>query len=672
MTPAAARGPTRAAAALATVLALALVVVPARTAPAVPARQARPTIRLLDQSVVVAPDGTFSAFLSIEDAPTATEVAVDIYQRADPGDDLSTTDPAQREATFPAVALSGDPAEDRTTGFAIELFGEGEDNPDPQWGWRLTEAGTYPVGIRLRDADGEVLATLATQLIRLPDGDDPPTAVDAALLVGVHAPPPAARDARQAVGQADQTLRADLRRVLSVLEGRPDVPASFAVTPDTAARLEADPGDGDELARLRAVLAEPDRELLDAPFVDLDPTSLVAAGLGDLIGKERDLGRRTLARALEPPVQGTWALDRPIDRNAADALRRRGVFRVVLPDGSLTAGPSEPGPVDVAAATSSLRAWSTLPDDLLAATDGDPVLAAHRLLARLAAISTGHSGGQVVVPVDVATADPAALGLVLDALRFGLPFVRAITVGTGFATGPAGSARLAGARVTNLGRYPADLRGAESALSSFTSMVGEDSDQVVSYRRYLDLSAAAGLDPAAGAEDARWVRDALQVPFTAISIPTRDKVTLGARDARFPISVTSDLDYPVDVVVEFEAGDRVAFPVARIPTTIEGPRSVVQVRVRVRTSGDTPVRVVVRSPDGGVILAEGRYTIRSTAVSGVGLVLTVGAAAFLALWWGRHWYRSRRRPRHARNARGRGRADRGGAEATDAPPSLDV
>jgi hypothetical protein len=650
---------------LAAALAVALALVPAGPvgpAGAAPARQARPTIRLLDQSVVVAPDGTFSAFLSIEDAPTATEIAVDIYQRADPGDDLTTTDPAEREATFPAVALSGDATEDRTTGFAIELFGEGEDNPDPQWGWQLTEAGTYPVGIRLRDGDGAVLATLATQLIRLPDGDDPAASVDAALLVGVHAPPPAVREDRQATGQADETLRADLRRALAAIEARPDVPASFAVTPDTAARLEADPGDGDELARLRAVLAEPGRELLDAPFVDLDPTSLVAAGLGDLIGKERDLGRRTLARTLEPPTQGMWALDRPIDRAAADALRRRGVFRVVVPDGSLVAAPAGPGPVDVAAGTSTLRAWSTLPDDLLAATDGDPVLAAHRLLARLAAIGTGTPDARVVVPVDVATADPAALGLVLDALRFGLPFVRPTTVGAGFGTGPAGTARLAGARVTDLGQYPADLRAAEAALGSFTSMVGEDSDQVVSYRRFLDLSAADALDPAAAAADARWVRDALQVPFTAISIPARDKVTLGARDARFPISVTSDLDYPVDVVVEFQAGDRVVFPVARIPTTIEGPRSVIQVQVRVRTSGDTPVRVVVRSPDGGVVLAEGRYTIRSTAVSGVGLVLTIGAAVFLALWWGRHWHRSRRRPRHARRVRGRA-----GTATTDAP-----
>ena len=44
-------------------------------------------------------------------------------------------------------------------------------------------------------------------------------------------------------------------------------------------------------------------------------------------------------------------------------------------------------------------------------------------------------------------------------------------------------------------------------------------------------------------------------------------------------------------------------------------------------------------------LAESQYTIRSSAVSGVGIVLTVGAAGFLALWWGRHWHRNRGVPR---------------------------
>ncbi|QXC59836.1 hypothetical protein KSP35_15825 [Aquihabitans sp. G128] len=54
------------------------------------------------------------------------------------------------------------------------------------------------------------------------------------------------------------------------------------------------------------------------------------------------------------------------------------------------------------------------------------------------------------------------------------------------------------------------------------------------------------------------------------------------------------------------------------------------------------------------MLAESRYRVRSTAVSGVGLLLTVGAGGFLALWWGRHWVRTRRKAqgRHGRSGPG--------------------
>lgn len=48
----------------------------------------------------------------------------------------------------------------------------------------------------------------------------------------------------------------------------------------------------------------------------------------------------------------------------------------------------------------------------------------------------------------------------------------------------------------------------------------------------------------------------LQVPFTAIDTPDKEKVTLGAEDGQFPLPVESSLDYPVKVVIELEANDQ--------------------------------------------------------------------------------------------------------------------
>ncbi len=70
----------------------------------------------------------------------------------------------------------------------------------------------------------------------------------------------------------------------------------------------------------------------------------------------------------------------------------------------------------------------------------------------------------------------------------------------------------------------------------------------------------------------------------------------------------------------------------------------IQFEVEARASGTFPVLVSVGSPDGGLNLQRARYTVRSSGVSGVGLVLTIGAGLFLAAWWLTHWRRSRRRP----------------------------
>ena len=61
--------------------------------------------------------------------------------------------------------------------------------------------------------------------------------------------------------------------------------------------------------------------------------------------------------------------------------------------------------------------------------------------------------------------------------------------------------------------------------------------------------------------------------------------------------------------------------------------------------------MTIVTPDGRITLGRTRITVRSTALSGVGVVLSVGALVFLLVWWGRHTLDARRgrgrRPRHA-------------------------
>ena len=57
--------------------------------------------------------------------------------------------------------------------------------------------------------------------------------------------------------------------------------------------------------------------------------------------------------------------------------------------------------------------------------------------------------------------------------------------------------------------------------------------------------------------------------------------------------------------------------------------------------------IEIRTPDGKELLASSKVTIRSTALSGVGIALTIGAALTLTVWWLRHAYNRRRAARVA-------------------------
>ena len=76
-----------------------------------------------------------------------------------------------------------------------------------------------------------------------------------------------------------------------------------------------------------------------------------------------------------------------------------------------------------------------------------------------------------------------------------------------------------------------------------------------------------------------------------------------------------------------------------------------RIDVLARTSGDLPLELTLRTPNGVLVIARGRLTVRSTATSVVGIALTALAVLVLAAWWARTWRRARRE-RRGRPARG--------------------
>jgi hypothetical protein len=127
-----------------------------------------------------------------------------------------------------------------------------------------------------------------------------------------------------------------------------------------------------------------------------------------------------------------------------------------------------------------------------------------------------------------------------------------------------------------------------------------------------------------------------------ITAPSTFRITLTSRSSEIPLNLTNNSGRPVNVRIELES-EQLEFPDGDVMTeTLQPGGTPIRIPVRTRASGAFPLVITVTSPDGSVVLERARFDIRSTAVSGVGLVLSIGAGLFLAIWWARHWRKTRR------------------------------
>jgi hypothetical protein len=108
------------------------------------------------------------------------------------------------------------------------------------------------------------------------------------------------------------------------------------------------------------------------------------------------------------------------------------------------------------------------------------------------------------------------------------------------------------------------------------------------------------------------------------------------------VTVQKDVSYPVRIVVRVE-GDQVQFPGGATRALRLTRRTTTELfTVQARSSGAFPLTVTLESPDGRLTMSTSRFTVRSTAASGLGVVLSIGAGAVLLAWWARSFSRRRR------------------------------
>jgi hypothetical protein len=123
-----------------------------------------------------------------------------------------------------------------------------------------------------------------------------------------------------------------------------------------------------------------------------------------------------------------------------------------------------------------------------------------------------------------------------------------------------------------------------------------------------------------------------------------------SRNAEIPLDLENRLPFAIQIQIQLSS-EKLDFPdgYLRTETLAPGPNHF-DISIRSRVSGDSLLEVTVVPLDaeaGVASFARARYTIRSTALSGVGFALSMIALLVLIVWWFRHARRTRRHKRRA-------------------------
>ena len=180
------------------------------------------------------------------------------------------------------------------------------------------------------------------------------------------------------------------------------------------------------------------------------------------------------------------------------------------------------------------------------------------------------------------------------------------------------------------------------AVSDMVPAPRHRSDSTAPLSDMLLLAQAADLTPSERARYLDPIAARLHSEAALITIPYGHTITITSLAAKIPISIVSLASVPLRVTLTADSPD-LGFPDGdRWPVVLTSRNNVVQIQLAARSSGDSPLRLEVTAPNG-VVLQAGEITIRSTAISGVAVVLSFGAVAFLIVWWFRSIIQKRRR-----------------------------
>lgn len=622
------------------------------------------SVKMINQSLVIRQGQAFELQLGLNEIlqPETTQVVVILHERVITRSRFAQTLDGSnglplRRITRPIPALSGSNSDSFPLTIAVLPAGA----PDDLNAFPPLEPGVYPVSISIQRIDSsKEVASLATHLIRAPDTNDAPP-LRVALIQPFGTTPALTPKGSVAL---DQTTTSNLEAIASTLEQFSLVPLTLAPIPETL----------DALATLKSpaltALSKSlnGRQVVARPYVSLDLPALETSTSLDRILAQRTEGLAALNRHLKRrPVERTWVHDGLLnDRNLSELIDL-GIDRAIV---------SEPALAPLSISLTLTRPF-VLQDvqgrELTTASidaalgnhlknDDDPVLGAYHLIADLAVLYFDSPGTQrgVVLSVPAETI-PEALKALLSSLVNSPALIKPVTLDGLFeeveretdAKGAPLVRRLTRTKPSKSQSPNTTDTNLREDLESISTLIGPDDKEVNLAKRLFLVSDASNLS---AQEHGQYVVQAQKLVSNVterIRIVDRGTYRLTDHEGTVPITLTNTSPgSPAKVQLRLESekleflnGNANQPGVFTKTLVLNKANTTLEVPVRYRTPGAFPLLIKVTTPDGQLLLVEGRFEVRSTAISGVGVLLSLGTGAFLLLWWVRHW-RSTRRAKH--------------------------
>lgn len=543
----------------------------------------------------------------------------------------------------------------------------------------IGRTGVYPIELAVRHARDEVRLLTAVPFV----ASAPQARLNVTWILPVQRPIVTRPDGVYDPAGLETLGMEELTQQAQAIAARPGSPVTLAPSPsllDTVSDL-ADgfaQREGDEVtalsdtsppARQAAQLLEALRraarsagEVATAPYAPADFPSLARRGLQADLLRQVTLGRTVVESRLgrAPALSVLMAPGGAIDGPSATALATLGASGIVADQASLPPLPAGPFTPDLRptlfgpSRPVGVRADGAGPTALLPdAPIGQRLEAPDQGVLLAQALVAETASGWLEIPLNAADRvlvlssrrlpTPPALGAALDGLARA-PWVRMRTASDALAALPPQGDPLVLPRLSRPDRpYLAAARAAREDLGVLRRIAVDTLPQEESLDRLILLAESAEWESEreAGAALARAVSANVRRAIKGLRVEAR-QVTLTSRDGSIPVTVVNENPFPVRLLVRLDSA-KVSFPDGA-SRTVELPSrdTTVDFRVRVRATGSFPVDIRLETPDGTSLLAAGRVTLRSTAVSAVALAVIGGSGLFLLLAWFRRAARRRK------------------------------